>query len=157
MSPRGPDESSSRGPRRLIAAARKAVAQLAWGYVLVVFMRLLAVLWVAQGLIQWAAVLLPSGELFDSVTTAWAAAVIFFCVFDLVAAVGLWLAAPWGGAIWLFVALAQIFTAVAIPGFFSMRRVGTDLGLIGLYFFLTWQAAHSGPTEPRAEGDAPFA
>ena len=155
-SQQNPAHGVFRGPLRLVEAARKVAARLAWGYALVVFMRLLAVLWVVQGLNQWAAVLVPNGELFDSVSPAWAAAVIFFCVFDLVAAVGLWLASPWGGAIWLFVALAQIFVAIAIPGFFSMRWVGANLGLIGIYFFLTWQAAHSGPIESRAGDDASF-
>ena len=99
-----------------------------------------AVLWVVQGLLQWSAVLLPREPLFDAVTPVWGAAVIFFAILDLVAAVGLWLATPWGGVIWLFGAIAQIFVALAIPGFFSMMWIGANIALILIYFALTWQA-----------------
>jgi uncharacterized membrane protein (DUF2068 family) len=37
--------------------------------------------------------------LFDNLPPLRIAAVIYFAVFDLVAAVGLWMAAPWGGVI----------------------------------------------------------
>lgn len=155
MSLRGPDENQGRagsgGAVPFADAARKAGSSIAWGLVLVVFMRLLAVAWVIQGLIQWAGVLLPQEALFDQVTMAFGAAVIFFAVFDLVAAVGLWLASPWGGAIWLFVALAQILVTIAIPGFFSTAWISADILLIALYFFLTWQAGHSAPPRSGAE------
>jgi uncharacterized membrane protein (DUF2068 family) len=147
MSLRQSKEKSSRGmtraPVRLAETAQDAAKGIDWGVILVVFMRLLAVLWVAQGLTQWTAILLPSTLFLEAVTLPWATAVIFFAIFDLVAAVGLWLASPWGGAIWLFVALAQIFVAVVIPGFFSMAWISANIVLIGLYFFLTWQAGHA--------------
>jgi hypothetical protein len=114
-----------------------------WGLLLVVFMRLLAVLWVFQGLLQWGALLLPREALFDNVTALWGAAVIFFAVFDLVAAVGLWLATPWGGVIWLLGAIAQIFVALAIQGFFSLIWIGANIVLIIVYFILTWQAGRA--------------
>lgn len=124
-----------------------------WGLFLVVFMRLLAVLWGAQGLQQWAAILFPREPLFYKVTAVWGAAVIFFAVLDLVAAVGLWLATPWGGVIWLFGAIAQIFVALTITGFFSMFWIGVDLALIIVYFILTWQAGRTrapfGKPKPR--------
>jgi hypothetical protein len=114
-----------------------------WGFLLVVFMRLLAVIWVIQGLLHWSAVLLPPEALFDQVPVSVSAAVVFFAIFDLVAAVGLWLASPWGGAIWLFVALAQILVAVTVPDFFSTARISVDILLVAVYFYLTWQAGHS--------------
>lgn len=124
-----------------------------WGLFLVVFMRLLAALWVFQGLLQWSAVLLPREPLFDAVTPVWGGAVIFFAILDLVAAVGLWLATPWGGVIWLFGAIAQIFVALAIPGFFSMMWISANIALILIYFALTWQAGRSrarfGKPKPR--------
>lgn len=115
-----------------------------WGAILVVFMRLLAALWVFQGLSQWSAVLLPSDPLLDTAAPLWSAAVIFFAVLDLVAAVGLWLATPWGGVLWLFSAVAQIFAAVMIPSFFSKLWIGVNAVLIVAYFVLTWRAGHSG-------------
>jgi len=111
---------------------------------LVVFKRLLAGLWVIQGLLQWSAILLPPEPLFDNVSALRGAAVIFFATVNLVAAVGLWLATPWGGVIWLFCAIAQILVAVALPGFFSMLWIGANIVLIVIYFVLMWRAGHAG-------------
>jgi uncharacterized membrane protein (DUF2068 family) len=76
-----------------------------------------------------------------------AAAVILFAVLDLVAAVGLWLATPWGGVLWLLAASLQIFVAVAMPSFFqdSLLVIGLNVLLILAYFILTWLAGR--PTE----------
>lgn len=112
----------------------------AWGPLLVVFMRLLAALCVAEGLTQWSAVLLPRQPLFDTVTPVWGAAVIFFAVLDLLAAVGLWLATPWGGVLWLFRSVAQIFVAATIPSFFGPVSIAATVVLILAYFALTWLA-----------------
>jgi hypothetical protein len=117
--------------------------ETSWGMFLVVFMRVLAVLWVFQGLTHWASILLPREPLFDHVTSMWGAAVIFFAVLDLVAGVGLWLATPWGGVIWLFGAIAQIFVALAVQNFFSMLWFVADIVFIVIYFALTWQASRA--------------
>src|SRR5580700_315675 len=111
-------------PARIAGEANRA------GLFLIVFKRLLAGLWVIQGLLQWNAILLPAEPLFDKVSALQGAAVIFFATVNLVAAVGLWLATPWGGVIWLLSAIAQIFVVVALPGFFSMLWIGADIGLI---------------------------
>jgi hypothetical protein len=114
------------------------------GLHLVLFMRLLAGLWAVQGLLQWSAILLPPESLFDNLPPLRGAAVIFFAVFDLVAAAGLWLATPWGGVIWLFGALTQIAAAIALPGFFSIFWIAANLALIAIYFVLTWKVRHGG-------------
>jgi hypothetical protein len=111
---------------------------------LVVFMRLLAGLWALQGLLQWSAILLPAEPLFDNLPPLRGAAVIYFAVFDLVAAAGLWLATPSGGVIWLLGALTQIVVAIALPGFYSMYWVAANLALIAIYFVLTFEASHHG-------------
>lgn len=111
---------------------------------LLVFMRVLAGLWVLQGLWQWSTILLPPEPLFDHVSALRGAAVIFFATVNLVAAVGLWLATPWGGVIWLLGAIAQILVAVALPGFFSMLWIGADIVLIVIYFVLMSRAGHAG-------------
>ena len=127
----GEGQNGQREPRR-------------WGTIVVLFMRLLAGLWMCQGLAEWAKILLPS-EFFITTLPGGAAApaVIFFAIADLLAAVGLWLATPWGGAIWLFAASSQIFVVVAIPNFYSGLWVVADAILIILYFALTWMAGHS--------------
>ena len=45
-------------------------------------------------------------------------ATIFFAVLNPVAAVGLWLVAPWGGVVWLLTLIAQFFVALLKPSFF---------------------------------------
>lgn len=112
-----------------------------WGMILVIFMRLMAVLWLCQGLLEWAAVLLPPQTVLESFSGTAAAVVVFFAIADLVAAVGLWLATPWGGALWLFAATSQIFAASTVKGAFSMGWVVADLVLIVIYFGLTFKAS----------------
>jgi Family of unknown function (DUF6163) len=114
------------------------------GLLLIVFKRLLAGLWVIQGLWQWSAILLPPEPLFDNLSALRGAAVIFFATVNFVAAVGLWLATRWGAAIWLLSAIAQILVALALPGFFSMLWIVADIGLIVIYFGLMWRAGHAG-------------
>jgi Family of unknown function (DUF6163) len=113
------------------------------GLLLVLFKRLLAGLWLILGLVQWSAILLPPEPLFDKVSALRGAAVIFFATVNFVAAVGLWLATPWGGVIWLLCAIAQIIVALALPGFFSMLWIGADVVLIVIYFVLMWRAGHA--------------
>jgi hypothetical protein len=142
----GPHESRGRiREAEPAGGGQKTRAGISWGNLLVIFMRLLAMVWIGQGLAQWSSVLLPSQPLFDKVTQIWGAAVIFFAVLDLVAAVGLWLATPWGGVLWLFSAIAQIFVAAAIPDFFSMIWIVANIVLIVIYFGLTWQAGRVDP------------
>jgi Family of unknown function (DUF6163) len=138
------EERADSGAAIRLGPAGRASETSPWGLALVVFMRLLAVLWVGQGLSQWAAILLPREPLFDQATEVWGAAVIFFAALDLVAAVGLWLATPWGGVIWLFCAVAQILAGLMIPGFFAGLWIGVTVVLICLYFALTWLAARRG-------------
>ena len=100
-------------------------------------------LWICQGLAEWALVLLPGQTVFDTLPSATSAAVIFFAIADLVAAVGLWLATPWGGALWLFAATSQIFVAVVIRNSISVAWIVIDVTLIAVYFVLTFKAGQS--------------
>jgi hypothetical protein len=134
-----PDIYEPEAAIRLGVTAREA-SETRWGLILVIFMRLLAGLWIIQGLAQWAIFLLPADAIFDHQSAGRTAAVIFFAVLDLLAAVGLWLATPWGGVLWLFAALSQIFIALSIPQFFTYVWVAVDASLILLYFALTWRA-----------------
>ena len=122
-----------------------------WALALVVFMRALAVVWMAQGLSNWAAILTPSEPIFEAVGANVAAATAFFAVLDLVAAVGLWLATPWGGVLWLLSAIAQIGAGFAAPGFTPRFWIVGDVALIVVYFFLTWQAGRPRDADADAE------
>jgi uncharacterized membrane protein (DUF2068 family) len=113
-----------------------------WGFLLTRFMRIVALFWLLQGLMLWEVVLVAEKSVFDVMPPGAAFAVIFFGVLDLVAGVGLWLATPWGGVLWLLIASAQIFVSVNMPGFFvgGYWLVGLDLVLIVVYFVLTFEA-----------------
>ena len=70
-----------------------------WSRRLVLFLRVMAGLSLIKGLYHWAVICgigapFPSG--FDSYPTPYQVATVFFAIIDPVAAVGLWLAAPWG-------------------------------------------------------------
>ena len=114
-----------------------------WGLILVIFMRLLAALWILQGLGEWASFMVPRGAIFDHMTKSQTAVVMFFAVIDFLAAVGLWLATPWGGVLWLFAAVAQVLVALGVKHSFSAAWIASDVALIALYFTLTWQAARA--------------
>ena len=127
---------------RVGLTAREQV-ETRWGLILVIFMRLLAALWILQGLMQWAAFMLPRDAVFDHLRMSQTAAMIFFSVIDFLAAVGLWLATPWGGVLWLFAAVAQMFVAMSVRNVVSPPWIFSDVALILIYFVLTWQAGRA--------------
>lgn len=113
-----------------------------WGKLLALFQRLAALIWLAQGAVEWAAALTAKKSIFDERPASAAIAVVFFAVLDPVAGVGLWLQTTWGGVLWLLVASAQIFVAATLPGFFMAGYwlAALDAALIVLYFTLTFEA-----------------
>ena len=109
------------------------------GLALLVFMRILAAVWLVQGLLQWGTVLgtgAGGSSRFSALTPAAMAAAVFFAVVNFVAAVGLWLAAPWGGVIWLVAVFAQLARRSLHAGLLRpsashrARRCGVDGGLL---------------------------
>jgi hypothetical protein len=114
-----------------------------WGAMLVLFMRIVGALWILQGLMQWDIILGGAQGDFDTLSAPEQIALVFFAVFNLVAAVGLWLASPWGGVLWLFAVASQIFATLLLPGFFAGGRLVTaiDVALVIAYFAVTWLAA----------------
>ncbi len=121
-------------------------AETRYGTMLVWFMRLLSLLWIAQGLANWGRMLIGEGNpqgLFGTMSDLAMGAVIFFAVLDLMAAVGLWLAAAWGGVVWLIAVAAQWLALVILPGFFAydVAISAADVLLVAVYFVLTFQAA----------------
>src|SRR4051812_41270240 len=76
---------------------------MVWTRRLVLFLRIMAAVSLLKGLYHWSLVLgIADGEgsTFEQASMPWQAATIFFAVIDLVAAVGLWLAAARGGGVW---------------------------------------------------------
>jgi hypothetical protein len=120
--------------------------QARWTLMLTVLFRVVALLWIVEGLDQWRRILMPAAGSFLDVSGAVATAVIFFAVLDLVAAVGLWLLAPWGGVVWLLTLMAQFYVCAIKPSFFAGGAVlvrGVDGVLLALYLFLSWRAGRA--------------
>jgi hypothetical protein len=101
-----------------------------WTDRLVLFLRAMAVLSMLNGLRYWAQVcgfgFAPPGG-FEAQPIAWQTATVFFAVIDLVAAVGLWLAAPWGAVIWLTSAVSMIVVEAFFPQIY-------DTGILVMLF-----------------------
>lgn len=124
-------------------AERKRRAATRWGVLLVFFMRSLAVVWLSFGVLHWAAILNPGPAPFEALPFAMSVSIAVFAVAYLVAAVGLWLIAPWGGALWLATAAGELMAGLFVGGGFARGPLMAAIyaGLIVLYFILTWLAA----------------
>jgi fatty acid desaturase len=117
-----------------------------YGEYLVWFMRAVAVLWLAKGLMHWSLVLgLGEGEdtRFLAMPMITEAATVFFAVLDLVAAVGLWMAAAWGGVIWIIAAMSHLLLNVFMPHVFGRQLsfISVIAVLVAIYLGLTYLAA----------------
>lgn len=138
-----PDETDNEvilvGPE----AERKRRAATRWGVTLVLYMRALAVLWLSFGVLHWAEILSSQAVPFEALPFRQSVSIAAFAVADLVAAVGLWLVAPWGGALWLATAAGELMAGAFVGGGFARGpiMVATYVILIALYFVLTWLAA----------------
>jgi len=129
-------------PSDLLEPVRLAkVVRGTWTDYLVLFLRLMAGVSLLKGLYHWVQVCgigAPPGQGFEAHTIAWQTTTVFFAVLDLVAAVGLWLAAAWGAVLWL----ASVVSMAAVEVFFpqvyggSMFVVFVETTLLGAYLFL---------------------
>jgi hypothetical protein len=121
-----------------------------WTEYLVLFLRLMAAVSLVKGLYHWGQVCgigVAADEGFESHTIAWQAATIFFAVLDLVAAVGLWLAAAWGAVVWLGSVVSMAVVVLFFPGVFgaSIVIVFIEMTLLGVYLWLAIMSARERP------------
>ncbi|MGA2042337.1 MAG: hypothetical protein ABSG83_03085 [Roseiarcus sp.] len=127
-------------------ATTDAQGALRWSLILVWFMRTMAVVWIAKGLVAWTIALGINPVVADFLGLPMVARgmVGFFAVADLIAAVGLWLAAPWGGVLWLTCAAMELLAAFLGAGVWLTGAAGLVLvgALIVVYFVLNWLAAN---------------
>jgi len=117
-----------------------------YGEYLVWFMRAVAVLWLAKGLMHWSLVIgLGEGPdtRFLGMPPMTQAATVFFAVLDLVAAVGLWMAAAWGGVIWLIAAISHVLLNLFMPHVFGRQLtfISVIIILVAVYLGLTFMAS----------------
>ncbi len=123
-----------------------AVAPVHWNLMLVWFLRIMAVLWMAKGLFAWADILgfIPEASPFDARPVGAQATLIYFAVLDLVAAVGLWLTSTWGGVMWLLAVMSHLILTIFFPRIVvgNVTTVGFLGVLIASYLLISWRAAH---------------
>lgn len=121
-----------------------------WTGRLVLYLRAMAVLAMLKGLYHWAQVtgfIGAEDQAFQSQSIAWQSATVFFAVIELVAAVGLWLATPWGAVVWLTSVVSMAVVELMFPLIYggNFIIVGIQLVLLGAYLALAWMAAMERP------------
>jgi hypothetical protein len=112
-----------------------------WTRWLILYVRALAVASMLKGLYHWALVVGVGDRgdsTFELAPMSWKAATIFFAIIDLVAAVGLWLAAVWGGVVWLTAASSMAAVEIVFPQIYGgqiwvvLLEVAAIAGYLGL-------------------------
>ena len=121
-----------------------------WTQRLVLFLRVMAGVSMIKGLYHWSWVCgvgVGPGDLYENHSIAWQTATVFFAVIDLVAAVGLWLAAAWGAVIWLTAVASMLAVEMFFPQVFGRGLIMVVLegGLLGLYLWLAIKSAQEQP------------
>jgi uncharacterized membrane protein (DUF2068 family) len=121
-----------------------------WTDRLLVFLRVMAGVSMIKGLSHWAIVCgftTSSGGPFEAHPLPWQTATVFFAVIDLVAAVGLWLAAPWGAVVWLTASVSMIAVQAFFPQIYGgqLAVVLVEAVLICAYLLLAILAAREQP------------
>lgn len=121
-----------------------------WTDRLVLFLRVMAVLSMIKGLYHWAEITgFIGGEsgAFENQTTQWQTATVYFAVIELVAAVGLWLATPWGAVVWLTTIVSTAVIELMFPSIYggNLFAVFVTLILLAAYLVLAWLSARERP------------
>jgi hypothetical protein len=133
-----------------IASERTASDENVWTRRLVLFLRVMAIISIVKGLYHWAQVTGFIGgedEAFENQSMAWQAATVYFAVIELVAAVGLWLATPWGAVVWLTTVVSMAVIELMFPGIYggSLTVVAIEAVMLAAYLALAWMAARERP------------
>ena len=148
-------DASSRDPRDNMMAAALSSERIegdenVWTRRLVLFLRIMAVVSILKGLYHWSQVTGFIGgeeDAFENQPMAWQAATVYFAVIELVAAVGLWLATPWGAVVWLTTVVSMAVIELMFPGIYggSLLVVGGEAFMLAAYLALAWMAARERP------------
>ncbi len=121
-----------------------------WTGRLIWFLRAMAGISMLKGLYHWSYVCgigVAPNDVFEAHSVAWQIATGFFAVIDLVAAVGLWLAAPWGAVVWLTSIVSMITVQLLFSQVFGGAGFSTlfEFALLGAYLWLALKAAGEHP------------
>jgi hypothetical protein len=117
-----------------------------WTQRLVVFLRVMAAVSVLKGLYHWSRITgigVADSDAFVLHSIAWQTATVFFAVIDLVAAVGLWLAAAWGAVIWLTSIASMLAVEIFFPQVFDggLLTGAVEATLLAVYLWLALKSA----------------
>ncbi len=132
-------------PVQIKTTAERA-SQGTWTEYLVLFLRIMAAISLAKGLYHWSQVCgigASSNHSFETHSLPWQSATVFFAIIDLVAAVGLWLAAAWGAVVWLTSVVSMAVVELFFPSVYggSTFVVFAEMGLLIVYLFLAFCSA----------------
>ena len=121
-----------------------------WTLRLVFFLRVMAAVSLIKGLYHWSRVcgiMVAPQDAFETHSIAWQSATIFFAVIDLVAAVGLWLAAAWGAVIWLTSVVSMIALDMFFPQVFNggLAFDFAEFAALVIYLWFALKAAQEHP------------
>jgi len=121
-----------------VQSGEEEVQEAVWTRRLVLFLRAMSVLSMAKGLYHWAVVCGFAGPVdgFLYQPTPWQTATVFFAVIDLVAAVGLWLAAAWGAVVWLTAVVSMAAVEVLFPQVYGGRMTVVAIQAVMLFAYL---------------------
>jgi uncharacterized membrane protein len=112
-----------------------------WRLGLVWFMRLMAIVWLLKGLLWWADILgVTPGVPLEERRLAARAVAVGFAITDLVAAVGLWLTAVWGGLIWLLSVTTTLVLSFVLPTIVPVDAYGYAIQATVIVVYLTLTA-----------------
>jgi Family of unknown function (DUF6163) len=150
MSDTSPREAARDAMSAALSSERVDGNENVWTRRLVLFLRIMAVLSILKGLYHWAQVTGFVGgeeEAFENQPMAWQAATVSFAVIELVAAVGLWLATPWGAVVWLTTVVSMAVIELMFPGIYggSLLVVAGETLMLTAYLALAWMAARERP------------
>lgn len=123
---------------------------LGWADRLVIFLRVMAAFSLLKGLYHWSVVIgigAPTDGSFESYATPYQVGTVYFAVIDLVSAVGLWLAAPWGAVVWLTAVISMVAVEMIFPQVYGGRFwiVAVEVALLACYLWLALQSAREQP------------
>jgi Family of unknown function (DUF6163) len=139
-----------RDPMNALDRSEAGEAEDHWTTWFMRFLRIMAGVSLVKGLYHWALIVgVGQGPFsaFEVNSTAWQAASMYFAVIDLVAAVGLWLAAAWGGVVWLTATISMAAIELFFPQVYGGRIlvVVVELAMLVTYFALAVAAARERP------------
>lgn len=107
-----------------------------WDLMYVLFLRLTAAIWLLKGIAFWGLVLGLGDIALGDESRLRQVIIIGFALVDCVAAVGLWLVAPWGKSLWVFAVVVEITLGLTAYGDAVGMTSASGAGLALFFFFV---------------------